>query len=99
MFAPNRLTDACDGIVLHIASPSAIKPGAAFAGGFRNIHNLGRLVRIHQYHDAHTVHKALVKLQPLEEKAFLAEYHAQVSSNPPKTASFTDRKQPKTALA
>eukprot|EP00903_Cladosiphon_okamuranus_P010376 g9815.t2 len=37
------------------------------------------LVRLHQYHDAHTVHKALSKLQPLEEKAFLAEYHAQIA--------------------
>lgn len=36
------------------------------------------LVRLHQYHDAHTVHKILVKLQPVEEKAFLAEYNAQV---------------------
>ncbi len=37
-----------------------------------------RLVRLHQYHDAHTVHKVLVKLQPVEEKAFLAEYQSQV---------------------
>ncbi|CAB1107083.1 unnamed protein product [Ectocarpus sp. CCAP 1310/34] len=37
------------------------------------------LVRLHQYHDAHTVHKALVKLQPVEEKAFLAEYNAQIA--------------------
>ncbi|CAN0172306.1 unnamed protein product [Ectocarpus sp. 12 AP-2014] len=37
------------------------------------------LVRLHQYQDAHTVHKALVKLQPVEEKTFLAEYNAQIA--------------------
>lgn len=52
--------------------------------GFRNVRNMKRLVRLHQYHDAHTVHKALAKLQPVEEKAFLTEYHAQVSRNHPK---------------
>ncbi|CAN0031628.1 unnamed protein product [Laminaria digitata] len=40
---------------------------------------LERLVRLRQYHDAHTVHKVLIKLQPVEEEAFLAEYNAQVS--------------------
>lgn len=37
-----------------------------------------RLVRLRQYHDAHTVHKVLSKLQPVEEEAFLAAYNAQV---------------------
>ncbi|CAM9213846.1 unnamed protein product, partial [Scytosiphon promiscuus] len=31
------------------------------------------------YHDAHTVHKCLAKLQPVEEQAFLAEYNAQIA--------------------
>ena len=37
-----------------------------------------RLVRLRQYHDAHTVHKVLSKLQPVEEETFLAAYNAQV---------------------
>lgn len=45
-----------------------------------NLTHTASLVRLHQYHDAHTVHKALVRLQPVEETAFLAEYNAQVGA-------------------
>lgn len=76
---PSTLDACACCIVVPIGAPSG-KRGAAFAGVSKN----ESLVRLHQYHDAHTVHKALAKLQPVEEKAFLAEYHAQVSSNQPK---------------
>ncbi|CAM9305100.1 unnamed protein product [Ascophyllum nodosum] len=36
------------------------------------------LLRLHRYKEAHTVHKMLMKLKPMEEKAFLAAYGKQI---------------------
>lgn len=64
---------------------ACVSPGVCFVPPF--LYN-ERLVRLHQYHDAHTVHKVLSKLQPIEEETFLATYNEQVGwSRQPATES------------
>ncbi|CAM9457574.1 unnamed protein product, partial [Hapterophycus canaliculatus] len=56
------------------------------------------LVRLHQYHDAHTVHKSLAKLRPVEEEAFLAKYNAQASCDTLEKRQALDREKLRESL-
>ncbi|CAM9540113.1 unnamed protein product, partial [Discosporangium mesarthrocarpum] len=56
------------------------KPRLKYTKRFLELHKAeASLVRLHQYSDAHTVHKMLNKLKPREEEVFLHEYQQKIA--------------------